>query len=197
MAVPTGPVGVLSINATLERSQKSWLLLGIGSVFGDMFYSILVVSSMGGLIEFFDAHQVPLKIVSFFLVAWLGIKIMRQKIEQKKYYSLWSNLKDWFTGFVLTITNPSVILSFLFAFSLAHIILDDLSWDQKSFVVLWVMWWAFTWWITLTSIVRVFCKKMTPRLLKLINTVSGAILVILALGILISLVGTSWIALFR
>lgn len=84
MAIPTGPVGVLCINSTLEKNQKSGLLIWFGSVFGDMFYAILVVSSMGGLIGFLDAHQLPLKVFSFFLIAGLGLKIMRQKVEQKK-----------------------------------------------------------------------------------------------------------------
>ena len=119
IAAPVGPIGILCIRRTIANGKVSGLISGLGAATADGFYGIVAAYGLVGISNLLVGQQFWFRIIGGIFLLYLGIKIFTAKSgdknsETNKSKSLWG---DYFSTFILTITNPVTILSFVAIFA--------------------------------------------------------------------------------
>lgn len=115
--VPAGAVGVMTMQRTMSYGAKAGLLTGLGSSVADCFYTCMVAFSLTFLSDILLKYQKEITIIGSVFIAYMGMLLLRKKEKQKVQEEALSFPKMFLSSFVVGITNPAVILTFLFAFS--------------------------------------------------------------------------------
>jgi threonine/homoserine/homoserine lactone efflux protein len=88
---------------------------------------------------------------------------------------------------LLTLTNPTTILSFIAIFAGIGVVGPGGGPAAAVLTVLGIFCGSALWWLTLSGLVNMIRAKFTPRMMRLVNYLSGAILLAFALYALLSL----------
>ena len=182
IAAPVGPVNILCINRTLTSGWKSGVICGIGAAVGDMFYGAVAGFSISLVIQFLVRQQFWINLVGSILLMVIGIsyffKQPKPLTPQNDVGStVYSNLR---LTFLLTLTNPTTVLSFL-AVLAALGVRDHRVWWLTVFLVVGVFWGSMAWWVLLGSIVNHFRDRFNGHLLLLMNRIAGLAMIIFGL----------------
>jgi threonine/homoserine/homoserine lactone efflux protein len=182
IAAPVGPIGLLCINNTMQKGKLSGFLSGMGAACADMVYGCIAAFGLTAISNLFIKEVYLIKLFGGLFLCYLGIKIFlttkRSKTLENKSKSL---LGDYFSTFLLTITNPMTILSFTAVF--AGLGIMSLSRDilNATLLVLGVFVGSALWWLLLSYSVEFINKKSKNSILPFISKASG--LIILCFGI--------------
>lgn len=180
-SIPLGPIGVLCIQRTLNRGRLAGFVSGLGAAASDTIYAIVAGFSLSFVMDLIQAQMFWIQLGGAAILLGLGIKIFTtnpaiQLRRQKKKNS--SLIQDFVSTFIITIANPLAIFLFIAAFSVVG---GDKRFDMQMLLVSGVFLGAAGWWLTLTSLVGLFRKKINLRRLYWINKIAGASIVILVL----------------
>lgn len=177
IAAPVGPIGLLCIQRTLNSGKLSGFISGVGAATTDAIYGIMAAFSITLISGFLLNQQDWLKLFGGLFLAYLGINIFisrnkeKNDIEEiKKKNSLF---KDYFSTFLLTITNPMTILSFLAVFASLNVITSGHKNISALFLVTGVFIGSMLWWLVLSSFANLFKTRID---LKYVNIASAIII---------------------
>lgn len=186
--MPPGPVGVLCIQRTLSKNQKSGFVSGVGAAVADTIYATLAFFALAVVEPFILRNIIAVKIFAGLVVVGLGLKVLFSNpvIQIRRNRAGKTNLwQDFLTVFLVTIANPVYILFFIPLFAAFGLSLASVSFFQGSFVIIGVLVGASAWWFTLSFLINLFRKRFRPRHMLWINRISGITIIIL--GILVIL----------
>src|SRR3569832_874859 len=118
IAAPVGPIGVLCIRRTLQYGRLSGIFSGLGAAVADMFYGAIAVFGLNLLSDLLLEWQFWLRVCGgIFLVIW-GFRIFISKSKEKINPAMRAGLlKDFVSTFLLTLSNPLTIITFLAIFA--------------------------------------------------------------------------------
>ena len=180
-SVPLGPIGVLCIQRTLNKGRMSGFVSGIGAASSDFIYAIIAGYSVSFVTKFIEEQLFLIKILGAVILLVLGLKIyltnpvVQMRKQRKRSAGL---VQDYVSTFLLTITNPLAIFLFIAAFSIVG---GERNFLTQSGLMCGVFIGASLWWLTLTSLVGLFRKKLSLRRLYWINKIAGSVIIILVL----------------
>ncbi|GIN60926.1 amino acid transporter [Robertmurraya siralis] len=114
LAAPIGPVNAAQMEKGIKHGFLNAWILGIGSVLADIVYMMTVFLGVGHFIQI-PIVKAFLWSFGFFVLIYTGIEGLANagKIhlsQQRESESLW---KSFFTGFLMSISNPLTILFWL------------------------------------------------------------------------------------
>jgi len=183
IAAPVGPIGVLCIRRTLAEGRFSGLVSGLGAASADAIYGIIAGFGLTFISGFLVAQQTWLRLLGGLFLCYLGIRTFlslppeeTDKIQNKGL------LGNYFSIFLLTLTNPMTILSFAAIFAGLGLAEKAEGYISASLMVLGVFSGSATWWLALSLGVGLFRGQVTPQWMRWINHFSG--LVIITFGII-------------
>jgi threonine/homoserine/homoserine lactone efflux protein len=186
VAAPVGPIGILCINRTLNKNFSAGFFSGLGAATADFLYGVIAVFGLTLVSDFLIEQKLWIQLIGIIFLAYMGIKTLRKKEENldlnpSKDKGL---LKDYFSSFFLTISNPLTILFFIGLFAASG--LSSTMNGTKSALPLLIGLFAGScmWWLFLSGLVNQLRKKISKNLLKKIDLVSG-ILILLFGGIIL------------
>lgn len=188
-SIPLGPVGVLCVQRTLSKNQTSGFVSGMGAAVADTIYAILALFFISYVMGFIESNMTIMKAIGGLLVIIVGgaiffsnpVQQMRRNRAGKT--NLW---KDFITVFVLTISNPALVLVFIALFAAFGLNGEALG-DRKGLIVIaGVTAGATLWWFSLSFIVNFFRRRLRPRHLLWINRISGALIMGLGAAVVLS-----------
>ena len=84
-------------------------------------------------------------------------------------------IRDFFTIFTLTLTNPMTILSFAAIFASLGLAQSNSDYQTAILMVLGVFLGSALWWLTLSHAVSIFRNQVHSQWMRWINRVSGFI----------------------
>jgi threonine/homoserine/homoserine lactone efflux protein len=175
IAVPVGPIGVLCIRKSIQFGRLSGFFTGLGAAAADTFYGALAIFGLSLISNFLVSFQQIFQLIGGLILAYMGIKIYRSKQpEGKQKVTHITLLKDFLTTFILTLTNPMTILTFVMIFAGFGITSNNRI--QGSFFILGVFLGSALWWLILSEGIAFFRKKFTPRSIIWINRGAGLML---------------------
>jgi threonine/homoserine/homoserine lactone efflux protein len=178
VAAPVGPIGMLCIRTTLERGRIAGFAAGLGAAVADATYGmigVLGVTAISGVIE---AQRFWLELGGGVFVIAFGIHlgITKPNIQngnEEIPVSLWA---DFVKTLVLTLANPSTILTFMAIFAgVPGAAASELA--AVPVIVLGVLLGSAAWWLFLSQGVGVIRHKISDQALKWMNWAAGALLV--------------------
>ncbi|GGM24003.1 amino acid transporter [Paraliobacillus quinghaiensis] len=177
LAAPIGPINAAQINHGIKNGFFHSWLIGLGSIVGEFLF---IIAIFFGVVHFLEMPIMKTFLWSFgaFVLFYTAVeniinipKITNTNAADRHTDSL---RKTFFSGFLLTITNPLSILFWLGIYG--SILANTIHHYDLSHVVLYggaVLLGLMLWDITMATISSGFRKILTPTLLKGISLVSA------------------------
>jgi len=192
ISVPLGPIGMLTIQRTLNRGQKYGIATGLGATTSDLVYTIITLFFLSFVLDFIEDHRFIIELVGSMVVALFGWYIFQSnpatqpKPNETVKHSL---LSDFVTSFGLTFSNPLVLFVLIALFARFQFIGNKTTLFVTICGILSILGGALLWWNMLTILVSKFKNKLNMRELKLINQVTGIIILLIgAIGLFLTLI---------
>ena len=184
-SIPLGPIGVICIQRTINKSRISGFFSGMGAATADTIFAAIAGFSLTFIINFIEEKQRILEIIGGIIVILLGIKTfytnpVNQLRRHKKNPS--KLIEDFISVLLLTITNPFAIFLFVGLFATLGLAYNGENIGLSFITLAGVFLGGSLWWFTLSSLVNLFRKKFRLKQLWYINKIAG--MVIFILGIL-------------
>lgn len=183
--VPVGAIGALTIRRTITHGTVAGLASGIGCSTADLLYSFI---SIFGLTVFSDCimkYESIISLVGGGLVFIMGVDIILKKQTVVKETARTSQIISFFaSSFVIAITNPTTIITFILAFSIFHI--GDITIAGQGLgLALGIFLGTCIWWTFIIAMIRLFRNQITDNVLKKLNYILGGFIILFGVLIVI------------
>ena len=189
IAAPVGPIGVLCIRRTLADGRLTGFLSGLGAATADMLYGALAAFGLTAVMNLLVNQQFWLRAVGGLFLLTLGIRTFLAKPSAESALSRGTGLFGAYAStFLLTVTNPMTILSFIGMFSAILPADTTMTTASSASLVLGVFLGSAAWWLALSGLVSLVRERFTPAWMQWVNRVSGMVITIFAIVILAGLV---------
>ncbi|MEL7035516.1 MAG: LysE family transporter [Cyanobacteria bacterium J06592_8] len=180
IAAPVGPIGVLCIRRSLTYGRITGFVSGLGAATADAVYGCIAGFGLSLISNFLVNQQVFFKILGGLFLCYLGLKTFLEKPATEPTTS--TQIAGVFAStFILTLTNPMTILSFLAIFAGLGLAAAT-NYLDAIILVVGVFLGSASWWLLLASGVSLFREKFSTQILKVVNRISG--IIILAFGLI-------------
>jgi threonine/homoserine/homoserine lactone efflux protein len=187
IAVPVGPVNVLCASRTLRKGRLSGLLSGLGAATADTMYGAIAGFSITFLIQFLQREEFWIRVIGGLLLVAIGVTYYRKPARAVELRGEeGATRSDYASTLLLTLTNPTTVLSFL-------AVLAGLGMGQHR------QWWltfvlvggifcgSMLWWTALVLLVNRFRDRFDQRAMRGMNRIAG--LAIGGFGVVTFLIG--------
>jgi threonine/homoserine/homoserine lactone efflux protein len=174
IAVPVGPVNILCIRRTIGAGWRSGVISGVGAAVADMLYGGIAGFSITLVIQFLVREQFWIRLFGGILLVGIGIWYFfkRPVALDARLQDRGSAYSDIRSAFLLTLTNPTTVLSFVALLAALGMGAQRLWW-LTVFLVGGIFCGSMLWWIVLSVIVNHFRDRFNDRLLLLMNRFAG------------------------
>ena len=190
IAAPVGPIGVLCIRRTLAAGRVAGFVLGLGAATADMLYGAVAAFGLRVISSLLVSAEVWIHLIGACFLCWLGVKtiLTPPATEPTVVIARTSLVGSYVTTLLLTLTNPTTILSFIAIFAGIGVLGSEGGPATAGLTVLGIFCGSALWWLTLSGIVNVIRSRFTPGLMRLVNYLSGTVLLGFALYALVTLI---------
>jgi threonine/homoserine/homoserine lactone efflux protein len=177
IAAPVGPIGVLCIRRTLTDVRLSGLVSGLGAATADAVYGSIAGFGLAFVSTFLISRELWLRLVGGAFLCYLGIKTLLVKPANQAAPIRGNGLPGAYVStFLLTLTNPLTILSFVAIFAGLGLAGTGVHYTSAGMLVLGVFTGSALWWFLLSGGVGIFREKFNRRGLQWVNRISGVII---------------------
>lgn len=177
IAAPVGPIGVLCIRRSLRDGARSGFACGLGAATADALYGSVAGFGLTSVSGFLVSWQSWLGLLGGAFMCILGVRsfvaapAVGTAVEDGPRL-----LSSYASTFLLTVSNPSTILSFVGVFA-AFGLAGGAGYGNATWLVFGVFLGSASWWLLLSTSVSAFKSQVTAGVMRAINFVSGSILV--------------------
>lgn len=181
IAAPVGPIGVLCIRRSLADGQRIGFATGLGAATADAAYGAVAAFGLTAISTFLVKQRLAFGVIGGAFLCYLGVRTWLSKPAEKPAEARGSGLASAYSStFLLTLTNPTTILSFVAVFAGFGLGASP-DYLAASALVFGVFTGSAFWWLLLSSGVAMFRSRANLKFMQAVNKISGA--VILAFGI--------------
>src|SRR5438477_9482083 len=118
IAAPVGPIGVLCIRRSLADGQAAGLATGLGAATADTLYGCVAAFGLTAVSDYLLKQRLWLGLIGGLFLCYLGVRTFLTKTSESPAVANRSGLAGaYFSTFLLTVTNPMTILSFVAVFA--------------------------------------------------------------------------------
>ena len=172
IAAPVGPVNVLCIRRTIEKGWKSGLVSGVGAALADTLYGAVAGFSISLVIQFLLREEFWIRLIGGILLMAIGVIYYLRKPGSLKGDSDDSAHSELISALLLTLTNPTTVLSFLAVLATLGLGEHRPIW-QTSFLVGGIFVGSMTWWVILAGSVNLLRDKFSDHAMLWMNRIGG------------------------
>lgn len=181
--VPVGVVGIMTIQRTLTKGFIAGIVSGLGSSLADAVYASISVFGLTLISNFLLQYQEIICILGCIFIVYIGISILKKEASSTHQYTMETTIfASFLSSFMITLTNPATILSFMVIFSTFQVSGNALLID-KMLLVLGIFMGTGTWWVVLSALVKWSKERFSKTLHKHVNTFFGTAIIILGIVI--------------
>lgn len=177
IAAPVGQIGVLCIRRTLADGRAYGLASGLGAATADSLYGGVAALGLTFVSGLLLSNQFWLRLLGGIFLLALGVRTFTSKPPSTGAAPRGSSLlAAYVSTFLLTLANPTTILSFATIFAGAGIASGSRDYGSSALLVLGVFAGSALWWLLLSGIVGMLRARVDGRALVWVNRVSGIII---------------------
>lgn len=187
IAAPVGPIGLLCMQRTLDHGARIGLATGLGAALADAVYGAIGASGMSVLMAAMTGARAWLGVAGAMLLLWMALGTWRsaQPGQAAAVAVAGPHVGKAFGGtFLLTLSNPMTILSFIAVFA-------ALAGSTQAVSPAWIVSGVFAgsaaWWLLLVAIVARVRHRIAARHLLFVRRASALVLAGFAFAQLASL----------
>ena len=191
-SAPMGPVGILCIQRTLKKGRWYGFVTGIGAAFSDIIYALITGLGMSFVMDLITnpTNKFWLQISGSVVLMLFGVYCWKsnpashvhQSSQNKGSYS-----HNGFTAFLLTFSNPLILLLFMASFAQFNFVIPNHPFEM-SFGYIGIFGGALMWWFGLSWLVDKIREKFDIDGISILNKIIGAVVVIFSLIVLVGTV---------
>lgn len=177
IAAPVGPIGLLCIQRTMAHGMRTGFVSGLGAACADAAYGAIGALGLAAVTDYFVSLSLPLAVAGALFLAWMGGKLITSKppAASQGVPDQLRALRAFASIFLLTLTNPMTIVSFIAVFaSIAGPV--ALRPGAAAVMIVGVFAGSACWWLILSSGVALLRKKLDDGLVLIINRAGGCLL---------------------
>lgn len=177
--VSVGAVGAMTVQRTYAGGIRAGLMTGLGASVADCLYAAVGAFGLTLISDFLLQWQRILRLGGGILLLVMGcFMLLRKPKPEAEAHSSSTviGVRMFLTSFVVGITNPAAILTFLLAFS--SLGLSRLTGAEGFMVVAGVFIGTFAWWLALSFAVSLLKQKTGERILPMLNRLCGIALIL-------------------
>lgn len=196
-SAPMGPVGILTIQRTLNKGRWEGFATGVGAAISDIIYAVITGYFMFLVVDIIEDPIIALwiKAISSLLFFIFGVYTFRSKPKQtvadeESPVETKHELTGFvISGFVFTVANPLIIFLFVALFGQFTFILAG-NFLTQIIGYVGIVIGALFWWFVLTWLIDKVRNKFSNKVVWWINRCIGiAVMVVSALMIVYALTG--------
>lgn|SRR5574344_290355 len=196
-SAPMGPVGILIIQRTLNKGRWEGFATGVGASISDIIYAVITGYFMFLVVDIIEDPITALwiKVVGSALLFAFGVytfrSIPKHKVVDHESPVPTKNKLTGFviSGFIITVSNPLIILLFVALFSQFTFILAG-NWIAQTMGYISIVAGALAWWFSLTWLVDKVRTRFSNQVIWRLNRIIGIIvMVVSAIMIVYALTG--------
>jgi len=138
VALPVGAVAMICINRSLQFGEKSGYYSGLGAAAADMFYGFIAIYGLTAVSGQLLENQPVLHLAGGLCIIFIGVKMMSKKkfsSEENIPVDHETNIKDFVTTFIVTLSNPMTLIAFIAALSNIHSLFDEINFIKSTVIV--------------------------------------------------------------
>jgi threonine/homoserine/homoserine lactone efflux protein len=189
VSMPLGPVGIILVNRTIKRGFLSGFFSGLGLASADTILAFLAGLGFTVIISFIKEERFIISIIAGITIIGVGLKIFLSnsvkdfRNKEKADKSLW---RDYYSVFVLSISNPYTIFIFVAFFSGIHIAGKVKPELVPFFLIPGIFIGTLTWWLFLSYFLSRLKKNIRLRGIVRITKVGGIAIIVIGIVVLLS-----------
>ena len=183
-SAPMGPVGVLTVQRTLNKGRWYGFVTGIGAAISDILYAAISLVGISLVMDFVEKprNMFWLKLIGSVMLFIFGLYTFlshpgKVKHVQGKRGSLMHNS---FTGFLVTLSNPLIIFLFIALMARFDFVISR-NYFAQGIGYMAIFGGAMIWWFSLTAIIDKVRNRFQDNTVWKINRTIGVIVMIAAL----------------
>jgi threonine/homoserine/homoserine lactone efflux protein len=185
IAAPVGPIGVLCFRRALDQGFWPAVAGGLGTAVADAAYAAVAAFGITIVSALLFDHQRALAIVGGAALLWLGARAFRARPSERPASAEGRGFAPMFAAtFLLTLANPSTILSFAAVFAGLGLVGATRGGAAAGVLTLGVFAGSMLWWILLSGTVSALRTRVPRSALVWVNRGSGLVLGIFGLYVL-------------
>ncbi|HKE25860.1 MAG TPA: LysE family transporter [Bryobacteraceae bacterium] len=170
ISAPVGPVNVFCISRAVAKGRRAGMIAGIGAAAADTIYGAIAGFSISYIIHFLIKEEFWIRLVGGSLLIAIGVLYFfrpPKALEPKRS----SPGSDLVAAFVLNLTNPTTVLSFLAVLAALH--LGGQHGWESLYLVAGIFAGGMAWWIFLSLIAAHFRERFGHGAMYWMNRVAG------------------------
>ena len=190
-----GPVGVLCVQRTLNKGRWYGFVTGLGASLSDIIYALLTGFGMSFVMEFIDnpEYKFVLQISGSILLFCFGIYCFRSDPRKKvhdgkgaptKGSTKGTLLNNFITAFLVTFSNPLIILLFMATFAQLAFVIPEHP-IQMSLGYISIAGGAVLWWYGLTWLIDKVREYFSLDSIVILNRIIGSVVMVFSLAIFV------------
>jgi len=176
IAAPVGPIGVLCIRRTLANGRAAGLVSGLGAATADATYGAIAGFGVTFLSVLLVSQQVPIRLLGGAFLLFLGARTFLSVPLGPRRSPEGSLVRDYFSTFALTLSNPVTIVAFAAIFAGLGVTGQSGSYTAATFLVSGVFAGSAFWWVILSSAVSAFRRAFDLGRMRWVNRISGVVI---------------------
>jgi threonine/homoserine/homoserine lactone efflux protein len=181
IAAAVGPISLLCVQRTLQHGRGIGLASGFGIASADAFYGLIGGLGLTVITNFLVGLQFSLRLIGGVVLVFLGVKSFLVKGEIQAAEERPHGVANYFRAassiFLLTLSNPMTIISFLAIYTGIGVLDLDHDWIDAVAFSLAIYIGSSLWWLVLVSGVSQLRNRFEVSTLLQLNRISGAVIV--------------------
>ncbi len=177
VAAPVGAMGMLIIQRTLDRGWRTGMATGLGIATADGMYAAFAAFGVAAISATLVAWQIPLKLLGGAALVVLGSRsLLADKREASPSPPAIPSGSAYLWAVGLTLTNPSTIMAFGAVFASAGLVAQP-GMTEAATATAGIFAGSLSWWFALVTGVSAARIAAEQRLVRVLSTISGAVIV--------------------
>lgn len=179
LAAIVGPMWVLCFRRTLEHGSAAGLASGLGVAVADAIYGAIAAFGLTAISGFLLEHAFWIGLAGVVFLVWIGVRALFAAPPDLAGEPNGLPARSLTSAFVstlsLTLANPPTILAFTAIFAGAGLAAGT-DYRAAAVLVAGVFVGSAAWWLILIGAAHALRARLSPRLLRAINVLSGAVI---------------------
>ena len=172
IAAPVGPVNVLCVSRTLTKGWRAAIASGLGAAAADAFYGSIAGFSITFVIQLLIREEFWIRLIGGIFLIGVGVLYYFKKpVSLQDTENDGTKRSDFASAFLLTLTNPTTVLSFLAVLAALHV--GHESWWLTCLLVSGIFAGSLLWWAILITVVNKFRSRFNDHAFSWMNRVAG------------------------
>ncbi len=181
VSAPMGPIGVLTVQRTLNKGRWYGFVTGMGASLSDLLYALITGFGISFVMDFINkpSSLLYLKLIGGLMLFGFGLYLYRSKpaYTHKPSGKRGSLTKNFMTGFLVTFSNPLIVFLFMALMARTGFVEPYMPIHQ-GLGYIGIILGALAWWLVLTAALTRLRGNSTFRSLKRLNNFMGAIVMV-------------------